>query len=81
MKILSGPASRFWALLFLTALLGKTAVAQTVYQRTFSKNVSDVQRAVDELREASSGRLPTLEGFVEPGDQPIDRYERGFYEC
>jgi hypothetical protein len=52
-----------------------------VYQRTFSKNVSDVQRAVDELREASSGRLPTLEGFVEPGDQPIDRYERGFYEC
>lgn len=81
MKILLGPASRFWAVLFLVALLGRSALAQTLYQRTFSKNVSDVQRAVDELREASSGRLPTLEGFVEPGEQPTDRYERGFYEC
>jgi SH3 domain-containing protein len=74
-------ASRFCALLFLVVLFGKSAVAQTAYQRTFSKNVSDVQRAVDELREAASGRLPTLEGFVEPGEQPVDRYERGFYEC
>lgn len=81
MKALCQPVFRFWPLLLLVGLLGGTAVAQQVYQRTFSKNVSDVQRAVDELREASSGRLPTLEGFVEPGDQPIDRYERGFYEC
>jgi hypothetical protein len=36
---------------------------------------------VDDLRESSSGRLPTLEGFVEAGDQPLDHYERGYYEC
>lgn len=81
MKIVSRQVSRFWTVVFLIALLAKCVVAQAPYQRTFSKNISDVQRAVDELREASSGRLPTLEGFVEPGDQPIDRYERGFYEC
>lgn len=81
MKILTWQVSRFWTVIFLIALLAGSVVAQTAYQRTFSKNVSDVQRAVDELREASSGRLPTLAGFVEPGDQPIDRYERGFYEC
>jgi hypothetical protein len=68
-------------LLFLLALIGKPATAQTAYERTFSKPASDVQRAVDDLRESSSGRLPTLEGFVEPGDQPLDRYERGYYEC
>lgn len=81
MKVLRQPVSRLWPLLFFVVLLARTAGAQQAYQRMFSKNVSDVQRAVDELREASSGRLPTLEGFVEPGDQPIDRYERGFYEC
>lgn len=81
MKVLRQPVNRLWLLLLFVVLLARTAVSQQVYQRTFSKNVSDVQRAVDELREASSGRLPTLEGFVEPGDQPIDRYERGFYEC
>ncbi|MFZ0883886.1 MAG: SH3 domain-containing protein [Candidatus Acidiferrales bacterium] len=81
MKILSRQLSRFWTVAFLIALLAKCAAAQAPYQKTFSKNVSDVQRAVDELREASSGRLPTLEGFIEPGDQSIDRYERGFYEC
>ncbi len=81
MRKLRRPISRFWKLLILATLLGKFAAAQSVYERSFSKNVSDVQRAVDELRESSSGRLPTLEGFVEPGDQPIDRYERGYYEC
>jgi Bacterial SH3 domain len=80
-KKLARTASTFWKLLIVAALLGKVAAAQSVYERTFSKNVSDVQRAVDELRESSSGRLPILEGFVEPGDQPIDRYERGYYEC
>ena len=68
-------------LFLLLTLLGGPAAAQTTYERTFSKSVSDVQRAVDDLRESSSGRLPTLEGFVEPGDQPLDRYERGYYEC
>jgi hypothetical protein len=80
-KVFRQLVSRLWPLLLLAGLLGRAAVAQQAYQRTFSKSVSDVQTAVDELREASSGRLPTLEGFVEPGDQPIDRYERGFYEC
>jgi hypothetical protein len=65
----------------LLALTGGPAAAQTTYERTFSKSVSDVQRAVDDLRESSSGRLPTVEGFVEPGDQPLDHYERGYYEC
>ncbi|MGA7917468.1 MAG: SH3 domain-containing protein [Candidatus Acidiferrales bacterium] len=81
MKISLRRAILLWTLLLSVALVGQAGAAQTVYQRTFTKNVSDVQRAVDELREASSGRLPTLEGFVEPGDEPIDRYERGYYEC
>jgi hypothetical protein len=75
------PLLRCSQLFLLLAFIGGPAAAQTTYQRTFSKSVSDVQRAVDDLRESSSGRLPTLEGFVEPGDQPLDHYERGYYEC
>jgi hypothetical protein len=75
------PPLRGSALIVLLTLAAVSATAQANFQRTFSKNVSDVQRAVDDLREASSGRLPTLVGFAEPGDQPLDRYERGYYEC
>jgi hypothetical protein len=73
--------SQFWTLFFVAALVVKVASAQTAFERTFSKSASEVQRVVDDLRESSSGRLPILEGFVEPGDQPLDRYERGYYEC
>jgi hypothetical protein len=75
------PLFRCSEVVVLLALVGGPGAAQTTYQRTFSKSASDVQRAVDDLRESSSGRLPTLEGFVEPGDQPLDHYERGYYEC
>jgi hypothetical protein len=50
----------FWPLIhcsqlfLLLTLLGGPATAQTTYERTFSKSVSDAQRAVDDLRESSS---------------------------
>jgi hypothetical protein len=71
----------FWQLLALVTVLNASALGQTHYERTFTKPVSDVQRVVDDLRESSRGRLPTLEGFVETPDQPLERYGRGYYEC
>ena len=81
MRKLFRPLLRCSQSFLLLALIGGPAAAQTTYERTFSKSISAVQRAVDDLRESSSGRLPTVEGFVEPGDQPLDHYERGYYEC
>jgi hypothetical protein len=78
-------ASHFGTLLlaftFIATLAGAQAVAPTPYERTFTSSATDVERVVRNLRPSSSGRLPTVDGFVEAGDLPIEHYERGYYEC
>jgi uncharacterized protein YgiM (DUF1202 family) len=75
-------AAHCCSLLLLLGVLAALAGAQAApYERTYSSPVSDVERVVRNLRPTSSGRLPTVDGFVEQGDQPLDRYERGYYEC
>ena len=29
----------------------------------------------------SAGRLPVLDGFTVPGDRPLSRFQRGYYQC
>ncbi len=81
MTKIARPTFCFLQFCALIAFLTGPAWAQTTYERTFTKPVADVQRVVNDLREASRGRLPTLEGFVESPDQPLDQYQRGYYEC
>src|SRR5262249_23580059 len=70
------------ALFFVGALAGEVAEAQTgVYQQTLPVSVAEAKAAVQKLSMTFKGRLPTLEGFVQTGDQPIERYEKGYYEC
>src|SRR5271155_3375884 len=80
--------SRFGTVLLAFTLMATLVGAQaapapvpTAYERTFSSPATDVERVVRNLRPSSSGRLPTVDGFVEVGDLPIDHYERGYYEC
>jgi hypothetical protein len=40
-----------------------------------------VEKALKELQPAASGRLPVLDGFTPPGDHPLDRFQRGYYQC
>lgn len=85
MKKILRPAVHFGILLvalaFLAALAGAQAVPAVPYERTFTSPVADVERVVRNLRPTSSGRLPTVDGFVEVGELPIDHFERGYYEC
>jgi hypothetical protein len=75
-------AFHFGILLLAFACVADLIAAQTVpYERTFTSSAMDVERVVRNLRPSSSGRLPTVDGFVEVSDLPIDRYERGYYEC
>jgi len=56
--------------------------AQTVpYERTFSQPKAAVDKAVKELQSSAAGRLPVLDGFVVPADRPLDRFQRGYYQC
>src|SRR5271155_6075068 len=80
--------SRFGSVLLAFTLMATLVGAQaapaptpTAYERTFSSPATAVGRVVRNLRPSSSGRLPTVDGFVEVGDLPIDHYERGYYEC
>jgi hypothetical protein len=76
------PVSHFGTLLLAVTFAASLAGAQAVpYERTFTNPVADVERVVRNLRPSSSGRLPTVDGFVEAGDLPIDHFERGYYEC
>src|SRR5271170_8165501 len=62
-------------------MAGLAGAQAPAYERAFTSPATDVERVVRNLRPSASGRLPTVDGFVEAGDLPIDRYERGYYEC
>jgi hypothetical protein len=50
------------------------------YARTFLKPKEDVEAALKEFQAYSGQKLPIVDGFVAMGQQPLDRYERAFYQ-
>jgi hypothetical protein len=55
--------------------------AQSVpYARSYNRPKADVEQALKDLQAYSGQKLPVLDGFVAAVDQPLDRYERGFYQ-
>jgi hypothetical protein len=51
------------------------------YQRTFTQSKPAVEKALKELQPSAAGRLPVLDGFTPPDDRPLDRFQRGYYQC
>ncbi len=76
------PRNVFWSLLFVVCtVLPSAAAAQAVpYARSFSKSKEEVEKALHELQAYAGQKLPIVDGFVATGDQPLDRYERAFYQ-
>lgn len=67
----------------LWVFLGCTAVtlAQAIpYARSYAKPKEEVVQALKDLQAYSGQKLPILDGFVAPGNKPLDSYERGFYQ-
>ena len=55
--------------------------AQSVpYARSYSNLKAEVEQTLRNLDAYSGGRLPVLEGFVGQADQPLDRYQRAYYQ-
>ncbi len=50
------------------------------YERTYRQSKIEVEKALKQLQPSMRGRLPVLEGFALPGDQPLDRYQRAYYQ-
>ena len=75
-----------WTFLILGAAI-PIALAQpndaqsAPYERKFSQSKAVVEKVIKQLQASASGRLPVLDGFTRPGDLPLDRFQRGYYQC
>ncbi len=50
------------------------------YERTFPQSKATIEKALIGLQSSLAGHLPVLDGFAKPGDHPLDRYQRGYYQ-
>ena len=49
-------------------------------ERRFPQSKTAIEKALKAIQGNMAGRLPVLEGFAKPGEHPIDRYRRGYYQ-
>jgi hypothetical protein len=79
---LSGVGRRALALLAFCIGFGHPALGQDASpQRVFTQSKVAVEHTLKELQSYTAGPLPTLEGFAASGTRPLDRYQRGYYQC
>jgi hypothetical protein len=73
---------------FFTVWLGVLAPASaapvlaqaTPYERAFPQSKAAVEKAMASVQASLAGHLPVLDGFAKPGEHPLDRYQRGYYQ-
>lgn len=63
----------------LLATFGKAQTPDS--ERSFPQSKPVIEKALKNLQEFTSGRLPTLDGFAVPGDRPLDHFQRGYFQC
>jgi hypothetical protein len=68
-----------WAALVLVSVKHGNAQGGP-YERTFPQSKMTVEQALKGIQAAMAGHLPTLEGFALPKDQPLDHYQRSYYQ-
>ena len=49
-------------------------------ERTYHQPKVAVEKALKELQPSLAGHLPVLDGFALPGDHPLNRYQRAYYQ-
>jgi hypothetical protein len=80
-------AASTWAVALVLCLPGPISLASlsaaqsSPYERAFAQSKATVERSLKELQPSASGRLPLLDGFTRPSDRPLDRFQRGYYQC
>lgn len=50
-------------------------------ERAFPQSKAVIEKALRSMPSSVAGHLPTLEGFAQPAEHPLDRYGRGFYQA
>ena len=84
-RIVSRPCRRG----FICTLLGIMVIILLVergeaqgggYERSFAESKATVEKALKDMPSSLAGRLPVLDGFALPGDRPLDRFQRGYFQ-
>jgi hypothetical protein len=75
-KIRQFAAAGFVSLLALASVHGQAVP----YAHTFTKPKVEVELALKDLQAYAGQKLPIVDGFVGTTKQPLDRYERAFYQ-
>jgi len=55
--------------------------AQNSFQRVFPQSKAAIEKTLKTMQATISGRLPVLDGFANPGEHPLDRYARGYFQA
>jgi hypothetical protein len=81
---MNSPLTQFLRLMLCAVLaagieIDLRAQADT-HERAFPQSKAAIEKALPALQSSVSGRLPVLDGFAKPGEHPLDRYERGFFQ-
>jgi hypothetical protein len=67
-------------LALLSVLTGLGSSQSNPYERSFPQSKTAVEKAIKQVQ-PTAGRLPVLDGFARSGDRPLDRFQRGYYQC
>ena len=76
----------FFQLILIGSLLASLRCVRPVsaqdsrFERRFPNPKTEVDKALQEIQASAKGRLPILEGFVEERSEPLDHFDRGYYE-
>ena len=66
---------------FCIAIFSREVSGQAIpYAKSFTLPRPQIEQALKDLQAYSGQKLPVLDGFVARADNPLDRYERGFYQ-
>lgn len=69
------------ALVVLAALVSILAEGQTASnERTFPQSKAALEKILRTIQGNLAGRLPVLDGFAQPGERPLDLYQRGYFQ-
>jgi len=49
-------------------------------EKSFPQSKPAVEKALKNLQSSLSGHLPTLDGFAQPSEHSLDRYQRAYYQ-
>ena len=68
------------AIMVITLLVERGKAQGGGYERSFAESKATVEKALKDITFSFAGRLPVLDGFALPGDRPLDRYQRGYFQ-